>query len=149
MQRRNQNGSPRVHPVSSRQLSSAALTTNSWKTTSASPSGRGNGRSVQEKASQSLLFHSTKIQFSSLQLQLLFSSCLLVPASGFNGGQAEEQGATIQSSADQEVPHNDDLPEQPPTDFDFNEFFTQDSMSSVRTTPIITFYMRNLILRTI
>ncbi|XP_071349931.1 eukaryotic translation initiation factor 4E transporter isoform X6 [Trachinotus anak] len=40
-----------------------------------------------------------------------------------NGGQAEEQDAGLQSTADQEVPHPDVLPEQSAGDFDFNEFF--------------------------
>ncbi|XP_073325041.1 eukaryotic translation initiation factor 4E transporter isoform X4 [Pagrus major] len=39
-----------------------------------------------------------------------------------NGGQAGEQDVG-QSSADQEVPHPDVLPEQSTGDFDFNEFF--------------------------
>uniref|UniRef100_A0AAQ6IUR0 Eukaryotic translation initiation factor 4E nuclear import factor 1 n=1 Tax=Anabas testudineus TaxID=64144 RepID=A0AAQ6IUR0_ANATE len=39
-----------------------------------------------------------------------------------NGGQAEEQ-VGLQSTADQEVPHPDVLPEQSTGDFDFNEFF--------------------------
>ncbi|KAI3370043.1 hypothetical protein L3Q82_024828, partial [Scortum barcoo] len=37
-----------------------------------------------------------------------------------NGGQTEEQ--VLQSTADQEVPHPDVLPEQTTGDFDFNEF---------------------------
>ncbi|XP_055364704.1 eukaryotic translation initiation factor 4E transporter isoform X2 [Betta splendens] len=37
-------------------------------------------------------------------------------------GQAEEQ-VSLQSTADQEVPHPDVLPEQSTGDFDFNEFF--------------------------
>ncbi|XP_041638993.1 eukaryotic translation initiation factor 4E transporter [Cheilinus undulatus] len=40
-----------------------------------------------------------------------------------NGGQPEEQDVGLQSSADQEVPHPDVLPEQTTGDFDFNEFF--------------------------
>ncbi|CAN9511799.1 unnamed protein product [Ophioblennius macclurei] len=40
-----------------------------------------------------------------------------------NGGQAEEQEVGSRSSADQEVPHPDVLPEQSTGDFDFNEFF--------------------------
>ncbi|XP_022044935.1 eukaryotic translation initiation factor 4E transporter isoform X2 [Acanthochromis polyacanthus] len=40
-----------------------------------------------------------------------------------NGGQAEEQDGGLQSTADQEVPHPDVLPEQSTGDFDFNEFF--------------------------
>ncbi|XP_059184495.1 eukaryotic translation initiation factor 4E transporter isoform X2 [Centropristis striata] len=40
-----------------------------------------------------------------------------------NGGQAEERGTGLQSTADQEVPHPDVLPEQTTGDFDFNEFF--------------------------
>ncbi|XP_068450745.1 eukaryotic translation initiation factor 4E transporter isoform X2 [Clinocottus analis] len=40
-----------------------------------------------------------------------------------NGGQADERDAGLQSTADQEVPHPDVLPEQPTGDFDFNEFF--------------------------
>ncbi|XP_039653602.1 eukaryotic translation initiation factor 4E transporter isoform X4 [Perca fluviatilis] len=38
-------------------------------------------------------------------------------------GQAEERDAGLQSTADQEVPHPDVLPEQTTGDFDFNEFF--------------------------
>ncbi|XP_054472539.1 eukaryotic translation initiation factor 4E transporter isoform X2 [Anoplopoma fimbria] len=40
-----------------------------------------------------------------------------------NGGQADERDAGLQSTADQEVPHPDVLPEQSTGDFDFNEFF--------------------------
>uniref|UniRef100_A0A3Q0SFD9 Eukaryotic translation initiation factor 4E nuclear import factor 1 n=1 Tax=Amphilophus citrinellus TaxID=61819 RepID=A0A3Q0SFD9_AMPCI len=40
-----------------------------------------------------------------------------------NGGQSEEQDVGLQSSADQEVPHTDVLPESSTGDFDFNEFF--------------------------
>ncbi|KAM3621713.1 uncharacterized protein V6R79_014958 [Siganus canaliculatus] len=40
-----------------------------------------------------------------------------------NGGQSGEQGVGLQSTADQEVPHPDVLPEQSTGDFDFNEFF--------------------------
>uniref|UniRef100_A0A8C4IAY1 Eukaryotic translation initiation factor 4E nuclear import factor 1 n=1 Tax=Dicentrarchus labrax TaxID=13489 RepID=A0A8C4IAY1_DICLA len=40
-----------------------------------------------------------------------------------NGGQAGEQDGGLQSTADQEVPHPDVLPEQSTGDFDFNEFF--------------------------
>uniref|UniRef100_UPI0037E9B06E eukaryotic translation initiation factor 4E transporter isoform X2 n=1 Tax=Semicossyphus pulcher TaxID=241346 RepID=UPI0037E9B06E len=40
-----------------------------------------------------------------------------------NGGQAGEQDVGLQSTADQEVPHPDVLPEQSTGDFDFNEFF--------------------------
>nr|XP_020453688.1 eukaryotic translation initiation factor 4E transporter isoform X2 [Monopterus albus] len=40
-----------------------------------------------------------------------------------NGGQAEEPDVGLQSTADQEVPHPDVLPEQSTGDFDFNEFF--------------------------
>lgn len=40
-----------------------------------------------------------------------------------NGGQAEEQVVGLRSTADQEVPHPDVLPEQSTGDFDFNEFF--------------------------
>ncbi|KAM7422685.1 hypothetical protein PAMA_010637 [Pampus argenteus] len=40
-----------------------------------------------------------------------------------NGGQGEEKGVGLQSTADQEVPHPDVLPEQSTGDFDFNEFF--------------------------
>ncbi|XP_069000089.1 eukaryotic translation initiation factor 4E transporter isoform X1 [Embiotoca jacksoni] len=40
-----------------------------------------------------------------------------------NGGLAEEQDVGLQSTADQEVPHPDVLPEQLTGDFDFNEFF--------------------------
>ncbi|KAA8593413.1 hypothetical protein FQN60_009529 [Etheostoma spectabile] len=38
-------------------------------------------------------------------------------------GTAEERDAGLQSTADQEVPHPDVLPEQTTGDFDFNEFF--------------------------
>uniref|UniRef100_A0AAQ4QN51 Eukaryotic translation initiation factor 4E nuclear import factor 1 n=1 Tax=Gasterosteus aculeatus aculeatus TaxID=481459 RepID=A0AAQ4QN51_GASAC len=40
-----------------------------------------------------------------------------------NGGQADARDAGVQSTADQEVPHPDVLPEQTTGDFDFNEFF--------------------------
>lgn len=53
-----------------------------------------------------------------------------------NGGQAEEQ-VGLQSTADQEVPHPDVLPEQSTGDFDFNEFFnlekTMPGLASVST----------------
>lgn len=54
-----------------------------------------------------------------------------------NGGQAEERDAGLQSTADQEVPHPDVLPEQTTGDFDFNEFFnlekTMPGLASVST----------------
>lgn len=54
-----------------------------------------------------------------------------------NGGQAGEQGGGLQSSADQEVPHSEVLPEQSTGDFDFNEFFnlekTMPGLASVST----------------
>ncbi|XP_056130114.1 eukaryotic translation initiation factor 4E transporter isoform X7 [Lampris incognitus] len=40
-----------------------------------------------------------------------------------NGGQAEEPHVARDSTADQEVPHSEVLPEQSGGDFDFNEFF--------------------------
>uniref|UniRef100_A0A3Q3XMS1 Uncharacterized protein n=1 Tax=Mola mola TaxID=94237 RepID=A0A3Q3XMS1_MOLML len=40
-----------------------------------------------------------------------------------NGGQAGEQDVGLRSSADQEVPHPEVLPEQSTGEFDFNEFF--------------------------
>ncbi|XP_028262498.1 eukaryotic translation initiation factor 4E transporter isoform X2 [Parambassis ranga] len=40
-----------------------------------------------------------------------------------NGGQGDEREVGLQSTADQEVPHPDVLPEQSTGDFDFNEFF--------------------------
>lgn len=53
-----------------------------------------------------------------------------------NGGQAGEKDIG-QSSADQEVPHPDVLPEQSTGDFDFNEFFnlekTMPGLASVST----------------
>lgn len=54
-----------------------------------------------------------------------------------NGGQAEEHEVGLQSTADQEVPHPDVLPEQSTGDFDFNEFFnlekTMPGLASVST----------------
>lgn len=54
-----------------------------------------------------------------------------------NGGQAEERAVGLQSTADQEVPHPDVLPEQTTGDFDFNEFFnlekTMPGLASVST----------------
>lgn len=51
-------------------------------------------------------------------------------------GQPEEQ-VSLQSTADQEVPHPDVLPEQSTGDFDFNEFFnlekTMPGLASVST----------------
>uniref|UniRef100_A0A8C8DYH0 Eukaryotic translation initiation factor 4E nuclear import factor 1 n=1 Tax=Oryzias sinensis TaxID=183150 RepID=A0A8C8DYH0_9TELE len=40
-----------------------------------------------------------------------------------NGGLAEDQDVSLPSTADQEVPHPDVLPDQSSRDFDFNEFF--------------------------
>ncbi|XP_033822020.1 eukaryotic translation initiation factor 4E transporter isoform X1 [Periophthalmus magnuspinnatus] len=45
-----------------------------------------------------------------------------------NGEQAEEPSVVLQSTADQEVPHTDVLPEQSAGDFDFNEFFNLETM---------------------
>ncbi|CAL1609365.1 unnamed protein product [Knipowitschia caucasica] len=45
-----------------------------------------------------------------------------------NGGQGDEPGVIFQSTADQEVPHTDVLPEQSTGDFDFNEFFNLEGM---------------------
>lgn len=54
-----------------------------------------------------------------------------------NGGQGEEKDVGLQSTADQEVPHPDVLPEQSTGDFDFNEFFnlekTMPGLASVST----------------
>lgn len=54
-----------------------------------------------------------------------------------NGGQPEEQDVGLQSTADQEVPHTDVLPEPSAGDFDFNEFFnlekTMPGLASVST----------------
>lgn len=54
-----------------------------------------------------------------------------------NGGQEEERDGGLQSTADQEVPHPDVLPEQSTGDFDFNEFFnlekTMPGLASVST----------------
>lgn len=61
-------------------------------------------------------------------------SRVFCPVVECNGGQAE-QG--LQSTADQEVPHPDVLPEQSTGDFDFNEFFnlekTMPGLASVST----------------
>jgi translation initiation factor 4E transporter len=40
-----------------------------------------------------------------------------------NGGLPEEPDVVRDSTADQEVPHPEVLPEQSGSDFDFNEFF--------------------------
>lgn len=45
-----------------------------------------------------------------------------------NGGIPEEQDVALQSTADQEVPHPDVLPDQSAGDFDFNEFFNLENM---------------------
>lgn len=54
-----------------------------------------------------------------------------------NGGQAGEQDVGLRSSADQEVPHPEVLPEQSTGEFDFNEFFnlekTMPGLASVST----------------
>lgn len=51
-----------------------------------------------------------------------------------NGGL--DPGVVQESGADQEVPHAEVLPEQPPGEFDFNEFFnlekTMPGLASVR-----------------
>lgn len=47
-------------------------------------------------------------------------SCTVVEC---NGCPAEEPARGVQTSADQEVPHPEVLPEQSTSDFDFNEFF--------------------------
>lgn len=53
----------------------------------------------------------------------------------YNGQAGEQHG--LRSSADQEVPHPDVLPEQSTGDFDFNEFFnlekTMPGLASVST----------------
>ncbi|XP_055364705.1 eukaryotic translation initiation factor 4E transporter isoform X4 [Betta splendens] len=55
-------------------------------------------------------------------------------------GQAEEQ-VSLQSTADQEVPHPDVLPEQSTGDFDFNEFFnlekTMPGLASQHSDPAV------------
>ncbi|XP_015257435.1 PREDICTED: eukaryotic translation initiation factor 4E transporter [Cyprinodon variegatus] len=45
-----------------------------------------------------------------------------------DGGIPEEQDVALQSTADQEVPHPDVLPDQSAGDFDFNEFFNLENM---------------------
>ncbi|KAM8867655.1 eukaryotic translation initiation factor 4E transporter isoform 1-T1 [Synchiropus picturatus] len=46
-------------------------------------------------------------------------------------GQTEEQDLSLRSSADQEVPHPDVLPEHSTGDFDFNEFFNLETMPAL------------------
>ncbi|XP_061639438.1 eukaryotic translation initiation factor 4E transporter isoform X3 [Phyllopteryx taeniolatus] len=52
-------------------------------------------------------------------------------------GQLEEQNVSLRSSADQEVPHADVLPEQSTGDFDFNEFFNlEKTMPGLASQPL-------------
>lgn len=63
----------------------------------------------------------------------MFVTCAAVECNG----QAAERDVVLQSSADQEVPHPDVLPEQSTGEFDFNEFFnlekTVPGLASVST----------------
>lgn len=63
----------------------------------------------------------------------MFVTCAAVECNG----QAAGQDVGLQSSADQEVPHPDVLPEQSTGEFDFNEFFnlekTVPGLASVST----------------
>ena len=66
------------------------------------------------------------------------SKCVfLCTAVECNGGLAEEPDVVRDSTADQEVPHPEVLPEQTSGDFDFNEFFnlekTMPGLASVST----------------
>ncbi|XP_049441283.1 eukaryotic translation initiation factor 4E transporter isoform X1 [Epinephelus fuscoguttatus] len=59
-----------------------------------------------------------------------------------NGGQEEERDGGLQSTADQEVPHPDVLPEQSTGDFDFNEFFNlEKTMPGLASAPFSVFQM--------
>ncbi|KAM6947777.1 eukaryotic translation initiation factor 4E transporter isoform 1-T1 [Lycodopsis pacificus] len=59
-----------------------------------------------------------------------------------NGGQAVERDAGLQSTADQEVPHPDVLPEQTTGDFDFNEFFNlEKTMPGLASAPFSVLQM--------
>ncbi|XP_034388142.1 eukaryotic translation initiation factor 4E transporter isoform X1 [Cyclopterus lumpus] len=59
-----------------------------------------------------------------------------------NGGQADERDAGLQSTADQEVPHPDVLPEQTTGDFDFNEFFNlEKTMPGLASAPFSVLQM--------
>ncbi|XP_054472540.1 eukaryotic translation initiation factor 4E transporter isoform X3 [Anoplopoma fimbria] len=59
-----------------------------------------------------------------------------------NGGQADERDAGLQSTADQEVPHPDVLPEQSTGDFDFNEFFNlEKTMPGLASAPFSVLQM--------
>ncbi|MED6267850.1 Eukaryotic translation initiation factor 4E transporter [Characodon lateralis] len=57
-----------------------------------------------------------------------------------NGGLAEEQDVALQSTADQEVPHPDVLPDQSAGDFDFNEFFNLE-----KTMPGLAFMIEDVL----
>lgn len=50
------------------------------------------------------------------------------PAVECNGGLSEEPEVARQSGADQEVPHAEVSSEQTTGDFDFNEFFSLETM---------------------
>lgn len=58
-----------------------------------------------------------------------------------NGGLVEDQDVSLPSTADQEVPHPDVLPDQSSRDFDFNEFFnlekTMPGLASVSTEDVV------------
>ena len=73
---------------------------------------------------------------NNIKIVLLFS-CVFCAAVECNGGLPEEKDVGLQSTADQEVPHPDVLPEQSTGDFDFNEFFnlekTMPGLASVST----------------
>ncbi|XP_037626661.1 eukaryotic translation initiation factor 4E transporter isoform X3 [Sebastes umbrosus] len=59
-----------------------------------------------------------------------------------NGVQTEERDAGLQSTADQEVPHSDVLPEQSAGDFDFNEFFNlEKTMPGLASAPFSVLQM--------
>lgn len=60
----------------------------------------------------------------------------------------EEPTRVVQTSADQEVPHAEVLPEQSTSDFDFNEFFnlekTMPGLASVSPGALLAVHIKNV-----
>lgn len=134
MPKRNQSGSLVGPPVSPRPLSLLVLMTRSWRRTKEEPNAPGRSQNPLEKACDRLFSTALRnvLYKNKFPSMLTLNLSLTVEC---NGG-LEDPGVVRESGADQEVPHAEVLPEQPPGEFDFNEFFnlekTMPGLASVR-----------------
>lgn len=134
MLRRSQSGSQEAPPASRKPSNSPDLTTRSWRRINASPRGPGSERSPSKKVAHMYIEDCFKV---GQKIITAGGSVPFLTAVDVNGGLVEDQDVSLPSTADQEVPHPDVLPDQSSRDFDFNEFFnlekTMPGLASVST----------------